>query len=265
MTPGPTATPDPPGPTATPDPPGPTATPDPPGPTATPGPPVLHHPPIEDLVRRARALAVPGQRHVLGIVGPPGAGKSTLAEAVCRALGGNAILVPMDGFHLANEDLVRMGLRDRKGAPATFDAVAFVALLRCLRDTPEAVTSAPAFDRHADSVVPDAITVPRDVPLVVTEGNYLLLADEPWAAVRGLLDEAWYLRSDETRVERLIRRHIEHGKAPDHAHDWVHRSDEANARLIERTEGRADLVIDGLPAIGPAEGSAPTGGRRPAS
>ncbi len=206
---------------------------------------------MEDLVRRARALAVPGQRHILGIVGPPGAGKSTLAEAVCRALGEAAILVPMDGFHLANDDLVRVGLRDRKGAPATFDAVAFLALLRRLRDAREDVVLAPAFDRHADSVVPDAITVPREIPLVVTEGNYLLLAEEPWAAARPLLDEAWYLRSDETRVERLIRRHIEHGKSPDHAHDWVHRSDEANARLIERTEGRADLVIDGLPAIGP--------------
>ena len=155
----------------------------------------------------------------------------------------------MDGFHRANEDLVRMGLRDRKGAPATFDAVAFVALLRRLRDARDAVALAPRFDRYADAAVPDAIAVPREVPLVVTEGNYLLLADEPWAAIRGLLDEAWYLRSDETRVERLIRRHIEHGKAPDHANDWVHRSDEANARLIERTEVRADLVIDGLPAI----------------
>jgi pantothenate kinase len=183
------------------------------------------------------------------MVGPPGAGKTTLAEAVCHALGGDAVLVPMDGFHLANEDLVWMGLRDRKGTPATFDAAGYVELLRRLRDTRDAVALAPRFDRSADAAVPDAIAVPREVPLVVTEGNYLLLADEPWATIRGLLDEAWYLRSDETRVERLIRRHIEHGKAPDHANDWVHRSDEANARLVERTEMRADLVIDGLPAI----------------
>jgi pantothenate kinase len=224
-------------------------TPGPPGQPVDPVPPVLHRPPLDALVRRARALAVPGQRHILGILGPPGAGKTTLAEAVCHALGDLAVLVPMDGFHRANEDLVRMGLRDRKGAPATFDAVAFVALLRRLRDARDVVAMAPRFDRDADAAVPDAIAVPREVPLVVTEGNYLLLEDEPWAAIRGLLDEAWYLRSDETRVERLIRRHIEHGKAPDHANDWVHRSDEANARLVERTEVRADLVIDGLPAI----------------
>jgi len=218
----------------------------PPGPH---GPPVLHRPRLDELVQRARALAVPGQRHILGIVGPPGAGKTTLAEAVCQALGGEAILVPMDGFHLSNDDLDRIGLRDRKGAPATFDAVAFLALLRRLRDAREPATLAPRFDRHADAAVPDAIAIPREVPLVVTEGNYLLLPDEPWVAIRCLLDEAWYLRSDETRVERLIRRHVEHGKAPDHARDWVQRSDEANARLIERTEDRADLVIDGLPAI----------------
>jgi len=210
---------------------------------------VLHRPPLDDLVRRARALTVPGERHILGIVGPPGAGKSSLAEAVTRALGTDAVLVPMDGFHLANEDLVRIGLRDRKGAPATFDADGYVDLLRRLRAAREPVTLAPVFDRHVDAAVPDALAVPREVPLVVTEGNYLLLADEPWAAIRHLLDEAWYLRSDEARVERLIRRHVEHGKAPDHARDWVHRSDEANARLVERTEARADLVIDGLPAM----------------
>jgi len=210
---------------------------------------VLHRPLLDELVRRARALAGPGQRHILGIVGSPGAGKTMLAEAVCRALGPDAILVSMDGFHRPNEDLARMGLRDRKGAPATFDATGYVELLRRLRDAREPVTLAPMFDRYADAAVPGAIAVPREVPLVVTEGNYLLLAEVPWAAIRDLLDVAWYLRSDETRVERLIRRHVEHGKVPDHARDWVHRSDEANARLVERTEVRADLVIDGLPVI----------------
>ena len=205
------------------------------------------------LVERARALALaePRRRRLLGIAGPPGAGKSTLGEAVVAALGDLAVLVPMDGFHLPNEELVRLGLRDRKGAPPTFDASGFVALLERLRAAEEPVTMAPLFRRDLDRSIDDAIAVPRDVPLVVTEGNYLLLAAGPWAAVRGLLDEAWYLAGDERRVERLIARHVEHGKEPAFALDWVHRSDEANTRLIEATADRADVIVIGLPCHGP--------------
>jgi pantothenate kinase len=206
-------------------------------------------PSLSELVLLARAMAVPGTRRLLGVTGPPGAGKTTLALAICAALGDAAAFVPMDGFHRSNEELVRMGLRDRKGAPATFDGAGYVALLRRLRDAHEPVVLAPEFDRVADAVVPDAIRVPRGVPLVVTEGNYLLLDDGPWAAIRGLLDSAWYVASDETRVERLIRRHVEAGKAPSHAREWVLRSDEANARLIESTRSRADLVIAGPPSL----------------
>jgi pantothenate kinase len=210
----------------------------------------LANPTLGSLVARARALAAaePAALRLLGIAGPPGAGKTTLATALVDALGpGLAVLVPMDGFHLANEDLVVMGLRDRKGAPETFDAIGYAALLARLRDVGDAVTYAPDFDRTADSVVPDAIAVTRGVPLVVTEGNYLLLDDDGWTAVRPLLDEAWYVAGDDARVERLIARHVAHGKSPAHARDWVLRSDEANARVIEATRDRADLVIEGLP------------------
>ncbi len=218
----------------------------------------LTEPRLETLVARARALvppplpvasgaAVRSRRRILGIAGPPGAGKSTLAEAIVEALGDAAVLVPMDGFHLPNEPLVRLGLRDRKGAPATFDVMGFAALLARLRACDEPVVRAPLFRRDLDCSIEDAIAVPREVPLVVTEGNYLLLDDGPWAAVRPLLDEAWYLAADGGRVERLIARHVEHGKAPDHARDWVMRSDEANARVVETTRDRADLVVVGLP------------------
>ena len=218
---------------------------------------------LAELVDRARALVpsaglapdpVAGpagdprpRRRILGIAGPPGAGKSTLAEAIVTALGADAILVPMDGFHLENDVLVRLCLRERKGSPTTFDAAGYAALLRRLRDATEPVTRAPLFRRDLDRSIEGAIEVPRDVPLVVTEGNYLLLDEGPWAAVRPLLDAAWYLAADATRVERLIARHIEHGKAPDAARDWVMRSDEANARIIETTRDRADLVVLGLP------------------
>jgi pantothenate kinase len=210
---------------------------------------VLVEPAIEALIARARALATaePRRRRILGIAGPPGAGKSTLAARLVDALDGLAVLVPMDGYHLPNEELVRIGLRDRKGAPSTFDAGAYAALLARLRAATDDVVRAPLFHRGRDRSIDDAIEVPREVPLVVTEGNYLLLADGPWAPVRGLLDEAWYLSADDTRVERLIARHVEHGKAPDQARDWVMRSDEANARVIEATRDRADLVVVGLP------------------
>jgi pantothenate kinase len=153
----------------------------------------------------------------------------------------------MDGFHLPNEDLVRLGLRDVKGAPPTFDAAGYVELLRRLRLARPEGDRAPLFRRDLDRSVPDAISIPAGVSLVVTEGNYLLLDHGPWAPVRGLLDEAWYVASDERRVERLIGRHAEHGRTPEDARAWVLRSDEANARIVEGTRDRADVVIAGLP------------------
>jgi len=205
---------------------------------------------LAELVTRAGALIVPGQRRLLGITGPPGAGKSTLASAICEALGDVAAYVPMDGFHLSNEQLDKLGLRHRKGAPETFDAAGFVALLGRLRDAGESAVRAPAFRRDLDAVVPDAIVIPPSASLVVIEGNYLLLDAGLWRDVRRLLDETWYLRSDEARVERLIRRHIEAGKAPGQAAAFVQTSDEHNARVIGATEHRADLVIIGLPTLG---------------
>jgi len=199
-----------------------------------------------DLVARAAALAQDGTRRILGIAGAPGAGKSTVARQVVDALGPDrARLVGMDGFHLANAELERLGRRDRKGAPDTFDAAGYVALLARLRTAGEPVVYAPAFRREIEEPIACAVPVPREVPLVVTEGNYLLVDDERWGAVRGLLDEAWFLVADESlRVERLIRRHIAFGKPPDVAREWVLRSDERNAKLIAPTRARADLVVE---------------------
>ena len=144
-------------------------------------------------MRRAATLARRPGRAVLGITGPPGAGKSTLAERLVTELAGDAAYLPMDGFHLAHRVLAELGRVDRKGAPDTFDAAGYVAVLRRLRDPREGYVYAPRFARDIEDSIAGAIPVGPSVPLVITEGNYLLLPDGPWAQVRPLLDEVWYL------------------------------------------------------------------------
>ncbi|MFI7010425.1 nucleoside/nucleotide kinase family protein [Streptomyces sp. NPDC050145] len=207
----------------------------------------MAHAYVEELAARAEALIVPGARRIIGIAGPPGAGKSTLAGAVVGALGGAAVLVPMDGFHLADAELARLGRAERKGAPDTFDAYGYAALLARLRKPRAGETVyAPSFERDLEQPVAGALPVPPEVPLVVTEGNYLLLDEPPWPdEVRPLLDEVWWVAVDEaTRVRRLIARHVEFGKEPDAARAWVLRSDEANARRVASGRSRADVIVD---------------------
>src|SRR5690606_27931499 len=200
-----------------------------------------------ELIARARQLAESGRR-ILGITGPPGAGKGLVARRIRDALAPRAVVVPMDGFHLANRELRRLGLQDRKGAPETFDAAGYIALLRRIRDAGGETVYAPEFHREVEESYAGSIPVGPEVDLVITEGNYLLLDTPPWSQLRDLLDEVWFLApDDEERVRRLIRRHVKYGKTPEQAREWVYRSDERNARLIAATRARADLVVDGDP------------------
>jgi pantothenate kinase len=206
-------------------------------------------PPLDDLVERAVALLPPAGRALVGISGLPGAGKTTLAEALVAGLraclGADGVAhVPMDGFHLADVELDRLGLRDVKGHPDTFDGWGYAALLARLRSETSAVVYAPGFERGLEQPLAAAVAVPPGVRLVVTEGNYLLLPDPAWSAARAELAETWLVETDDDlRVRRLVARHVEFGKAPAHAEEWVARSDEANARLIRERSVEADLVV----------------------
>jgi pantothenate kinase len=182
-------------------------------------------------------------RLLLGITGAPGAGKSTLAEYIAGTYG--AVVVPMDGFHLADAELARRGILDRKGAPESFDAWGYAALLERLHARSAHVVMAPAFERGLEQPVAGAIPVPPEIGLVVTEGNYLLLDDGPWHEVRRQLDAVWHVVTDDAvRLERLVARHVAFGKSPDEARAWVERVDQPNAELVEAARHRADLVLD---------------------
>jgi len=199
---------------------------------------------VRAAIGRARTLAEASPRSILGITGPPGAGKSTLAALVVGEVA-RSVLVGMDAFHLAHSSLERLGRGGRKGAPDTFDAAGYVALLERLRTGADGTVWAPEFRREIEDAVCAAVAVEPTTRLVVTEGNYLLLEDGPWALVRPLLDEVWYVDVPPVvRRLRLARRHERFGRSPAAALHRTLGSDEDNAVLVVACRERADVVVD---------------------
>ena len=190
-------------------------------------------------------LASNSERTLIGIVGKPGAGKSTVVDAVIKKFPiPDVAIIPMDGYHLSNETLLEMGARDRKGAPDTFDALRFTELLNQVKTKPNEEIRFPIFHREIEASVENEGVVLTNARVVITEGNYLFSTDHNWSGVFPLLDHTYYINiAEEIRIARLIARHHAYGKSIEDAESWARGSDEANARFIERTSDRASKAI----------------------
>ena len=185
-------------------------------------------------------------RTLIGIVGKPGAGKSTVVEEIQKRFDSNTVsIIPMDGFHLSNEELVKLGRRERKGAPDTFDVESFTSLIKRVKINHNIDHKFPIFHREIEASIADEGTVPKESRVIVIEGNYLFSSDHNWDGIFPMLDHTWFIEiDDEVRIERLIARHVRYGKTPAEAEAWSRGSDETNARFIGLSANRAENRIN---------------------
>ncbi|WP_367042248.1 nucleoside/nucleotide kinase family protein [Streptomyces sp. Je 1-332] len=201
-------------------------------------------PGLAALARDAWRLTADRPRTLLGIAGPPGAGKSTFARALVEEIGEGAAYLPLDGFHLSNDQLERLSLTSRKGSEPSFDVRGYGALLgRVLSDTGHDIY-VPDYDRTLHEPVAARHRVPPHARLVVTEGNYLACDLPGWRAARELMGECWYVAAPaEVRQQRLIERQLAGGLTVDGAAAWVATNDSPNGDLVEKSRHRCDRIV----------------------
>ena len=190
----------------------------------------------------SKVIAAPGNaRHIIAISGPPGSGKSRLAQDVTQLIGPAAIVVPMDGFHHSNDWLRDHALSDRKGAATTFDTDGLASLLAALHTRP--TLSFPTFDRERDRVIADGGRVAPSHTQVFVEGNYLLVNQSPWADFRAAFDFTVFLQVNmDTLAERLYRRWIDLGLDAETARAKVSQNDLVNAAFVLANRSKPDLL-----------------------
>ncbi|WP_446666010.1 nucleoside/nucleotide kinase family protein [Flexivirga sp. B27] len=202
---------------------------------------------LDAALRTLVDLSATHDRVVVGLTGPPATGKSTAADLLergCRERGLRTVVVPMDGFHLAQAVLDERGLGPVKGAPHTFDADGYLTLLQRIRRDHDRTVWAPAFDRSLEEPIAGSIAVAPDTQVVLTEGNYLLLDESPWRELPGLLDSVWYVDTpDPLRQDRLIQRHRRYGRSRAEAAERALGTDERNAELVRSTRHRAGAIL----------------------